>query len=237
MKIVIPIAGKGLRLKQDIDHLPKALVPVKGKPMFHWAVAHLPGPYGNYLFICLKDQVENYQLDRKLKEYLSDDIHIMVIDNTTEGQACTVLLAEDFFKDHPLMIHNIDTYFQCDFSFTGRTDIAGAIPYYESYDPAMSFLRLGDGEIVEEVAEKRVISSHATVGLYYFSRGSDFCWAAREMIRKNIRVKDEFYVGPVYNELINAGHKIVGVQADSMWDLGSPGKIQRFESDFNQPIT
>ena len=63
--------------------------------------------------------------------------------------------------------------------------------------------------LVTEVAEKKVISKNATVGVYYWKKGSDYVNFAETMIKKNIRVNNEFYVCPVYNEAIVGGKKIV----------------------------
>ena len=57
---------------------------------------------------------------------------------------------------------------------------------------------------VTRVVEKQVISDEATVGIYNFRRGRDFVSGADQMIAKNLRVNGEFYVAPVYNELIEA---------------------------------
>ena len=79
------------------------------------------------------------------------------------------------------------------------------------------------------VREKEVISSEATVGIYNYARGKDFVKYAQQMISKNIRVNNEFYVAPVYNEMIEAGMKIgfynVGT---SMFGLGIPEDLKKF---------
>jgi thiamine pyrophosphate-dependent acetolactate synthase large subunit-like protein len=61
---------------------------------------------------------------------------------------------------------------------------------------------------VSEVAEKKVISDNATVGVYFWKHGSDYVKYAEQMIAKNIRVNNEFYVCPVFNEAITDGKKI-----------------------------
>jgi dTDP-glucose pyrophosphorylase len=83
---------------------------------------------------------------------------------------------------------------------------------------------------VVEVAEKRPISDLATVGIYYFRRSAEFVRAARQMIEKNIRVNGEFYVCPVFNEMIEAGLKILVHEIDSsqMHGLGTPEDLSRF---------
>ena len=73
-----------------------------------------------------------------------------------------------------------------------------------------------------EVAEKKVISDKATVGVYYWKKGSDYVTSAEKMIKKNIRVNNEFYVCPVFNEAIQNGKKILVEEITKMWGLGTP---------------
>ena len=81
---------------------------------------------------------------------------------------------------------------------------------------------------VTKVAEKKVISKNATVGLYYWRRGKDYVKYAEQMIKKNIRVNNEFYVCPVYNEAIKAKKKIIIDKVDKMWGLGTPEDLDFF---------
>ena len=77
-----------------------------------------------------------------------------------------------------------------------------------------------------------MISNEATVGIYNFRRGRDFVRAADRMIAKNLRVNNEFYVAPVYNELIARGARIaihnVGRDGAGMYGLGIPADLERF---------
>jgi dTDP-glucose pyrophosphorylase len=86
-----------------------------------------------------------------------------------------------------------------------------------------------DGEVVA-VAEKRPISRHATVGIYYFRRGGDFLEAAQRMIAKDARVSGEFYLCPVYNELILAGRRVTifPIAREHMHSLGTPEDVEAF---------
>ena len=101
-------------------------------------------------------------------------------------------------------------------------------------DPKWSYCRLGaDGRPVE-VVEKKVVSNEATVGIYNYRAGRDFAWAADQMIAKNLRVNNEFYVAPAYNELIAAGRSLVtynvGRELDGMYGLGIPSDLAKFEA-------
>ena len=82
--------------------------------------------------------------------------------------------------------------------------------------------------MVIEVAEKNVISKNATVGVYYWKKGSDYVKYAKQMIKKNIRVNNEFYVCPVYNEAIKDKKKIAIEMVKKMHGLGTPEDLNSF---------
>ena len=81
---------------------------------------------------------------------------------------------------------------------------------------------------VTEVAEKKPISETATVGFYYWKHGSDFVKYAEEMIEENIRVNNEFYVCPVFNQAIKDNKAIRIFNVDNMWGLGTPEDLKYY---------
>jgi dTDP-glucose pyrophosphorylase len=85
---------------------------------------------------------------------------------------------------------------------------------------------------VDQVAEKSPISSNATVGIYYYARGSDYVDCAEQMIKKDIRTNNEFYVCPVYNELIERGGKVRIKNIERMWGVGTPEDLQNFLQNY-----
>jgi dTDP-glucose pyrophosphorylase len=91
---------------------------------------------------------------------------------------------------------------------------------------------VSDEGLVTEVQEKKWISPYATVGLYGWKKGSDFVKYAKQMISKNIRVKNEFYVCPVYNESIQDGHHVRVKLCTGMWGLGVPEDLEIFRKQF-----
>lgn len=94
--------------------------------------------------------------------------------------------------------------------------------------PKWSYARLDDNGFVAEVAEKKVISNLATVGVYYWSRGSDYVRYAEQMIAKDIRVNGEYYVAPVFNEAIADGKKVRAKNCERMWGIGTPEDLNYF---------
>lgn len=113
-------------------------------------------------------------------------------------------------------------------------DIDAGILTFESTHPKYSFVKLDDNGFVTEVAEKKVISNHATVGIYYWKHGKDFVRYANKMIALNKRVNNEFYVAPVFNEAIEDGKKVKVKKAERMWSLGTPEDLNTFLTEYKQ---
>ena len=157
---------------------------------------------------------------------------IVTIDHITEGAACTVLLAEKFINnDDPMMIANSDQFVDTDINeyidAMGNAD--GLIMTMPADDPKWSFIKFDEEGYVTMVREKEVISNEATVGIYNYAHGRDFVKYAHQMIEKNIRVNNEFYVAPVYNEMIEDGKKIVFNNVGAkMYGLGIPEDLNFF---------
>ena len=111
----------------------------------------------------------------------------------------------------------------------------GCISTFEQTDPndtKWSYAQVGPEGCVTEVAEKRVISTHANTGVYFWSRGSDFVKYARQMIAKDIRTNGEFYIAPIYNEAIMDGKKIKINDCKKMWGLGVPADLLNFLKNY-----
>lgn len=235
MNIIYLMAGRGSRFKEAGYTVPKVLIEVHGKPMVKWAtdsLSFIKNP--KIIFICLKDQDEKYHLEKKLKEQYGENITILFVDRVTEGAAVTALLAKKIINsDEELIISNTDQYFSSK-EFESllkmkKKNFSSAIPLFEATHPRWSFAKVNEQSFVTEVAEKVPISNNATVGVYYFSHGKDFVWAAEEMIQKDIRRNNEYYVCPVFNELLGRGDKIKAARADFMWSMGTPEDLLYFE--------
>jgi len=239
MNIVIPMAGKGQRLYDAGYKVPKPLIEINGKMMFEWALQSLDfydSSRDLLIFICLNEHIRQFKMDKKLN-FFYPNCKIILTDGITEGQACTVLLIKDLINNNvPLIIYNIDTYFKSDFGkkiLDPANKFDGIIPIFKNNDPNYSYVKLGHDGYILEVAEKRTIADNATVGLYFFTKGQYFVKAAELMIQKNIRVNNEFYVGPCYNELIAEGKKFVIDEVEFVYDLGTPDGIEKFKKEYS----
>jgi dTDP-glucose pyrophosphorylase len=199
-----------------------------------------------FIFVCLKEHIARYRIDETLRA-LAPGAEVASLGGVTQGAACTVLEAREFFEgDDPLMIVNSDQWVDVEIDAyleaQDRSDVDGLIMTMWSDDPKWSYARFDTAGRVTGVVEKQVVSNAATVGIYNFRRGRDFANAADSMLRKELRVNGEFYVAPTYNELIRAGKLIatypIGKEFDGMYGLGTPGDLERFLSlDVSQRAT
>jgi NDP-sugar pyrophosphorylase family protein len=233
MNIVVPMAGLGSRFADAGYTFPKPLVEIGGRPMIEVVVDAL-NIQGRYVFLCRREHLDQYALT-DLFDRLTDDHVVVPVEHLTEGAACTVLLARDFIdNDEPLVIANSDQWVRWDpagfFETLDEERADGGILTFHSTHPKWSYARTDPATgLVTEVAEKRPISEEATVGVYYFRRGSDFVRSADAMIAKDARVNGEFYVAPVYNEFIAAGARVITYPVQEMWGIGTPEDLESYK--------
>lgn len=235
LNIVVPMAGRGSRFLDAGYKLPKPLIPIHGKPMIQLVISNIrPQISHKFIFLCLKEHIERFNVDRKLKEW-APGCEIAEVDKTTEGAACTVLLAKNHINNNtPLMIANSDQWVDIDINdyLAAMKNADGMIMTMKADNPKWSYVKLDGKKNVTGVFEKEVVSDEATVGIYNYRHGRDFVEGAESMIKKNIRVNNEFYVAPVYNELIAKGRKIaiynIGKVLDGMYGLGTPEDLNKF---------
>lgn len=235
LNIVIPMAGRGSRFVDKGYEQPKPLIEVHGRPMIQLVIENIrPSCEHRFVFLCRNEHLREHALGEQLERWAPGCV-VIGIDQVTEGAACTVLLAREHINtEHPLMIANCDQWVDVDIDvyLASLEDSAdGLIMTMWADDPKWSFVELARGRATR-VVEKEVISNHATVGIYNFKRGSDFVWAAERMIEQQLRVNDEFYVAPVYNQLIDVGRKVVchdvGSAGNGMYGLGVPDDLDAF---------
>ena len=235
MNVLIPMAGAGKRFFDAGYVFPKPLIEVDNKPMIQWVIESL-NLNANYIFIIQKEHQEKFNIKSVLK-ILQPNCKIIELDHLTEGAACTTLLAKDFINNSdPLIIANSDQYIHWNsskalYDFSSK-NLDGAILTFEAIHPKWSYAKCDEEGFVSEVAEKKVISKNATVGVYYWKHGSDYVKSAEEMIKKNIRVNNEFYVCPVYNEFLLKNKKVKIHNVDKMFGLGTPEDLNNFIRSF-----
>jgi dTDP-glucose pyrophosphorylase len=233
INVVIPMNGQGSRFSELGFTVPKPLIDVFGLPMIQRAVWTF-GVGGRYIYIVNAEQNKKYNYSELLPE-ITPALEVIVIeaDGPTEGAAETVLLAKEYINtEDPLITCNSDQIVEWDpnefLVAVGEKNLDGCIPVFTSEDPKWSYVKTNESEIVTETAEKNPISNQATVGFYYWKHGSDYVRYAKRMMEKNIRVNNEFYICPVYNEAIADGKRIGVYQVDKMFGLGTPEDLEEY---------
>jgi len=235
LNVLIPMAGAGSRFEQAGYTFPKPLIEVKGKPMIQVVVENL-NLEANYIYVVQKAHKLKYNLDTLLN-LITPGCKIVETDGLTEGAACTALLAKEFIdNDAPLFFANSDQFVEWDsneFMYKmNETNADGGIVSFTATHPKWSFAKVDDDGLVTEVAEKNPISNIATVGYYYWKNGSDFVKYAEQMIEKNIRVNNEFYVCPVFNQAIEDCKQIRTFNTAGMWGLGTPEDLNYYLENY-----
>ena len=235
LTVLIPMAGAGSRFQQAGYTFPKPLIDVKGKPMIQTVVDNL-NIKANYVYVVQKEHREKYNLDTLLN-LITPKCKIVEVDKITEGAACTALLAKEYIdKDTPLFFANSDQFVEWDsneFLYKmNETDADGGIVTFRATHPKWSFAKIDEQGLVTEVAEKNPISDIATVGYYYWKKGSDFVKYAEDMIEKDIRVNNEFYVCPVFNQAVEDGKEIRTFDIPKMWGLGTPEDLKYYLENY-----
>ena len=231
MNVLIPMAGAGSRFQQAGYTFPKPLIDVEGKPMIQVVVDNL-NIEATYIYVVQKEHREKYNLDTLLN-LITPNCKIVEVDGLTEGAACTTLLAKEFIDtDEPLVMANSDQFVEWDsneFMYKMiEQKVDGGILTFTATHPKWSFAKVDEYGYVTEVAEKNPISDIATVGVYYWAKGSDYVKYAEQMIEKNIRTNNEFYTCPTFNEAIGDGKKIKTFNIEKMWGLGTPEDLKYY---------
>jgi dTDP-glucose pyrophosphorylase len=234
------MAGPNDVFKEAGYSYPKNLVEIQGIPLVELVLTRLRSLSEScQSIICTvrKDEDRKYHTAAVIR--LVEPKAVVVTVNSTAGAACTALLAiEHLKKDKPLIIVNGDQVLNLDLAPIVAEFLAkkwdGGIVVFEAVHPRWSYVRCGDDGLVIETAEKRPISNLATAGVYFFARAGDFLEAAMGMIRKDAHVDGNFYICPVYNEMILKQAKIgiARIAKDAYFSIATPSGVQAFERHF-----
>ncbi len=235
MNIVIPIAGEGRRFREAGFRSPKVLIETAGRPLLYWALDSIQPLLAEYrvIFLCLTRHLQAYPLKQLILDYCPHAA-IIALDRPTQGQAATVLEARKLLReDEPLLIYNGDTYMKLAhvealLGFDQGVD--GIIPVFPSSDPAFSYVLADRNGNVLQVREKEVISPWATTGLYGFRTASMFLSAAEEAMAQPCITGGEYYVAPLYHDLIGQGCTFRMLPVERCLPIGTPEQWHTFQS-------
>lgn len=232
--ILVPMAGLGSRFIKEGFKVPKQLINIKDKHLIDISLDCLNYEDCNLIFVVRDETVYNFHIDNLLKKKFGDNIKIVILDKLTDGSVCSCLYAEEYINnDAPLVIHTLDIEFRPVFDPHTMNDLDadGLLLTFKSNSANYSYADVDDDGYVKRTAEKKAISSNACVGIYGFKKGSDFCKYAKEMIERDVRTNNEFYIAPMYNLLIDDCKKIITSDVDKMHVFGTPDEFHFYKEN------
>lgn len=238
MNILITMAGMGSRFKKAGFDQPKYMIEVRGKTLFQWSMESLTAFRDErHIFVVRRaDGAEDFIRDM-CQELGINELEVIEIENLTRGQAETAMLAFSCWRrDESLLVYNIDTYVEPGELLPEFIKGDGFIHCFEAPGDHWSFVKLNDRGRAVEVREKTRISSHCSIGAYYFRSCKLYADLYRKLYEEQGHLeKGERYIAPMYNLLIEQGGVVYiqDIPADKVHVLGTPEEVVIFEKMFN----
>jgi glucose-1-phosphate thymidylyltransferase len=228
MKIIIPMAGKGSRLRPHTLTVPKPLIPIAGKPIVQRLVEDLAESYGKPVtevaFICGEFGSEVEADLKEIAEGIGAKGTIYYQDEPL-GIAHALLCAKNSLEG-PVMVAFADTLFKADFTFDADKD--GIIWVHRVPDPsAFGVVQLNqEGFIIDFVEKpKHFVSDMAIVGIYYFRDGENFRNELQYLIDNDIKERGEYQMTSALENMKNNGKKFFTGQVEEWLDCGNKDAV------------
>ena len=239
MQIVITMAGLGTRFRKAGYKVPKYEIPVHGRTLFAWSMESLKGfssPDNDHYFIVRRaDNAASFIEEEWKKVAGAGRIHVIELDEMTDGQATTAMLAAPYWKkDDELLIYNIDTYVEAGCMKSSDIEGDGFIPCFAAPGDHWSFVAIDENGDATAVREKERISDNCTLGAYYFRTCALYEQMYGEYYGDGSNMeKGEKYVAPIYNHMISQGMKvrISLVDKKCVHVLGTPEELEVFAKE------
>ncbi len=223
MQVIIPLAGKGTRLRPHTHLVPKPLLKVAGRPVMDWVMDRLDGlDVSELIFITghLKEQVEAYTRARyKIPSRFIEQ-------KVQDGTAGAVNLARPHVRE-PVLIIFVDTVFEADLTLINRTDADGIIWAKEVEDYQRFGVVVTDKQgFMTRIVEKPTtpISKLANIGLYYI-RAVDSLWQGIDHVLAKPKNKGEFFLTDAFQWMIEQGKRILTAEVGGWYDCGALGTL------------
>jgi glucose-1-phosphate thymidylyltransferase len=220
MKVVIPLAGFGTRLRPHTYTKPKPLINVAGKPVLGHLLDKIAGlDVEEYIFVVgyLGDQVEDYvNTQYKLPARFIEQRELL-------GQAHAIWLTREYLDEKPVFIIFVDTLFEADLSGLGKTDSDALVFVKEVEDPrAFGVVTLDKQQYITRFVEKPAIAETrlAVVGLYYFQNGRPLIESIEELMARKMMTKNEYFLADAMQLMVERGMKFRTRQVSEWLDCG-----------------
>ncbi|MGB7874858.1 MAG: sugar phosphate nucleotidyltransferase [Anaerolineales bacterium] len=226
LKIVIPMAGWGTRMRPHTWSKPKPLVNVAGKTSFEHLMDlfdTLPEPNRTEYVFIVGPYLGETQIPVFIDEHYPDITAHYVVQGEMKGQSHALYLARQYLTGPMLMVFS-DTLIETDFSFLEREKSDGVAWVKAVDDPR----RFGVVDVNEDGWIKRLIekpdtkeNNLAVVGCYYFKSGENLMAAIEEQIQQDVKLKNEFFLADAINILLESGALMRVEHVDTWLDTGT----------------
>lgn len=242
MTVLMTMAGLGSRFKEKGYVPPKFRIMARGRTLMAWSLSSLQAFFAErFVFACLDAEDGEWIRSAATALGISEAV-VAKRPEVSRGQAETAFDAlVHVDPSEPLWIYNIDTSVRP--NAMRPQDLgtaAGCVPVFHCNEPNMSFVRYGAADDVVEIAEKRPISSWATVGLYGFRSAACFAEYYEEAYhRGRIRLtQGERYIAPMYELMLSQGERIVAprLETQDVAILGTPAQVLAFDPAAQPPF-
>lgn len=223
MKVILPVAGKGERMRPYTNNLPKCLLPVGGKTIIDWIVADTQPlhPTETIFITGYKADV----MDEFLKTRPQWGKTRTVLQSAPQGLGQAISLALPYASDdEPLLIILGDTLFDADINSLSNAE-TNILYTYKVDDPRRFGVAVTDanGNISKLVEKpKEFVSNEAIVGIYYIKDVKELKAALKHLMDNDIRTKDEFQLTDALQMMIEQGCKFRTAPVKEWLDCGLP---------------
>jgi len=237
---LIPLAGSGLRYKKKGYKTLKPLIDIKGKPMFVRAAKALPKA-DLYIFVCLKEHIEKYSIDKIIKNYFPKSKIISLI-KKTKGQADTCLKAIKFLKDNDYL-----TIGSCDYSMkynmiTLNKKMKNSDLVVWTFkdknvvkkNPNMyGYVKINSrGNVIKVTCKKKLSNQpwkdHTIIGTFSFKKAKTFVEFTKKLISRNEKINNEFYLDSVVQLCVGSKLNIKANLVDKYFGWGTPSDLEKY---------
>lgn len=230
IKIAIPMAGLGTRMRPHTWSKPKPLISIAGKTFFDYVLGQfdsLPAEFEpEFVFIVGPNQQD--QIEAHLKAHHPQKKYQFVLQSDMRGQSHAIYQAKELLEDSPMLLSFSDTLIETDLAMLSDAQLQAAAWVKPVPDPRRFGVAVVDeADRVQRLVEKpqTMENNLVLVGFYYFASGSDLLRAIEYQIENNITLKNEYFLADAVNIMLD---RRINMRAEriAVWlDAGIPAAV------------
>lgn len=237
MFIIIPLGGIGSRFKNNEYNEPKALIKIFGRPLIFYLIDCLNLTNINFIYIPYNKEYQKYRFEDLLrKEYPCIQFKFLSLKNNTDGAAETLKIALENLNidDQPVLSLDGDNFFSKDIVklWNGKDMVLTQID--NSNLECFSFVNINNNDYITDIVEKKRISNLACVGVYGFSSYKNLLFLSQEVLKNELKFKNEFYISSIIKLMITKKMNIKNINIDKKyWHcIGTPIQLKYFYNSY-----